>query len=234
MADQDQVSKSSTRLTGRVTVAEHKFAVFADELFRSDDGLVLELRETFIEPSGAITAVDPFWVRDVIFVILTTIHLAVPATRELQLKADAIVAVCVNPRLLGQVMAIQSWLFFFWPAAEAVIQAVESNRKLLTFIVGLVGVGALEAAFVRVGTRKGGVSPQVVAGNHLEAVGEGLNRLVLSVRRFACIELIVTVKTVSAKAILCFDRKKQAEFVTYALKGGFSGTMVRVPSSPSK
>lgn len=113
----------------------------------------------------------------------------------------------------------------------AVVHAIETDRTLFTFIVTFISERTNEVTGV--GARKSRVAAIITPSDHLKSIRERLDLLGLSIGRRTGVELIVSVQKRSATAACLCLRGLMDDF-TYALKGGFSGTTVTVPSSAMK
>lgn len=181
---------SIDQLTGRVAIPKHEYPAFTNELIGSDNGLIHESWKTVVEASWAVPAVDPVGVGNMRLMLFSAVHVAVPAARKLQLQADAIGAIGVNPGLLWERVTIKSWFVLRRRSVMTVIHAVEADRTLFPVLIAFVGERAPE--FARVGSGKSCVAAIVASGDHLEPVWKCFDLLGLAVGCRTGIELVIS------------------------------------------
>jgi len=154
-------------VASRVTVRKSELAVLASELVGGPDGLVEEEGVVDIVALGALALLDKVGVGNV-GVVVVRVRLAGTAARETDLKTHAVLTVLVHVGLGGELVAVERRL-----GSTGVVEAVETKgplgepllviRLLGPGAEGLVGEGAVERTEV------------LVSGDHLEALGEGLD-----------------------------------------------------------
>lgn len=159
-------------LTSGVAVGNDKLAGLALEVVGSPDDFVEQSDQAGVEALGAVAVLDEIRVGHVRLVVLGIDVLSVPARRESQLETNAVGAVLVEVLLGGHEVAEQRSL-----RGLGVIQAVETESALLEVGLRCLAHGS-PVGLRRVGlggVAEGVVTAQVASGDHLEALGEGLD-----------------------------------------------------------
>ena len=150
-----------------VTVRKSELAVLASELVGGPDGLEEQERVVDIVALGALALLHKVGVGNV-GVVVVRVGLAGTAARETNLETHAVLAVLVHVGLGGELVAVERRL-----GSTSVVQAVEAKGSLgePLLVVGLLGPGAEGL----IGERAVERTEVLVSGDHLEALGEGLN-----------------------------------------------------------
>ena len=159
---------------GWVAIREHELACLAGELARVDNGLEEQLVDGEIVAFRAGATVDAgVGKSDVRFEVVGFEIFAVPALWKEELEAKAVDAIGVNVGFVGQEVAVERGL-----GVSLVVEAVEANGLLAQG--GLRDVGATPG-HLGIGHRERKVALVWIARNHLEAVGHGAGKGVITV-----------------------------------------------------
>jgi len=160
--------------SGGVAIGEDKHAIAAFKSVGGNNGLEEDTRELDWVRIGTVAVHDKVRVGNVRLVVRALGILAVPARREHELEAEAILAVSVEILLVGHKVAVKSALGLL-----VVVETVEAQGALLELVLGDLAQGSPVGlcGIVHARVASGELAAVVVTGNHLEVGRESLDLL---------------------------------------------------------